>query len=422
MIKVKYIAAFVMGAGLVACSTPSLDKRQNSTAEPLGIDDIHQQALVLDAHADIEIAANPSRYAGDDGKSKVEPEKMAAGGVDAVVMAIAVGPMPRTSEGYADAQKKAEQELQEIENLAAQSENIVIPKSPQALQDAHKNGQLSLILGFQNALILGPQVEQIDTYFARGVRVFAMTHMGHNDYADSSRPLFISELGHHEPTAEHGGLSELGKAFVRRVNQLGGIVDISQLSKQAALQAIELSTAPVIASHSNVRSLTDVARNLSDEELDALAAKGGVIHVAPFRGYLFDSNDKELDANIRAARREAGVTEDYLYPFELYWEMDDPAVQQKFLTTVSDLLGPGNIDMMLDHVDYVVKRVGVDHVGIGTDFNHGSGVVGYNDASEAKNVTQGMIDRGYSETEIEKIWGGNFLRVWQANHSTVAQD
>ena len=121
MIKVKYIAAFVMGVGLSACSSPPSNESQTSVTDSVDVVEIHQQALVLDAHADIEIAANPSRYAGDDGKSKVEPAKMNAGGVDAVVMAIAVGPMPRTPVGYAEAQKVAELELQEIENLAANS-------------------------------------------------------------------------------------------------------------------------------------------------------------------------------------------------------------------------------------------------------------------------------------------------------------
>jgi membrane dipeptidase len=169
----------------------------------------------------------------------------------------------------------------------------------------------------------------------------------------------------------------------------------------------------VIASHSNVQALCDVSRNLSDEEIDRIGETGGVIHVAPFRGYLFDSSDAELVASIRAARREAGVEEDYLYPFELYWEIEDPDTQAAFLGAVSELLGPGSLDDVLDHLDYIVARIGVDHVGIGTDFNHGSGIEGFNDASEALNVTVGLLERGYNEQDIEKIWGGNFLRVWR---------
>ena len=197
------------------------------------------------------------------------------------------------------------------------------------------------------------------------------------------------------------------------MNALGGIVDISQLSAVAALQTIELSSAPVIASHSNVRALTDVSRNLSDEEIDRIGETGGVIHVAPFRGYLFNSSDPQLGITLRQIRRDAGIDEDYLYPFELYWEIDDPEVQAEFLGAVSDLLGPASLDDNFDHIDYIVERIGVEHVGIGTDFNHGSGLQGFNDASEALNVTIGLRERGYSEDDIARIWGGNFLRVWR---------
>ena len=336
---------------------------------------IHARALVLDAHSDIEIPGAPSRYAGPDGLSRVAPEKMRAGGMDAVVMSIAVGPMPRNAEGYRAAREIADTKLAAVEALVADPANdAVIPLTPDALVAAHEEGRLALILGLQNALILGTDPAALDDFHAAGVRVFALTHMGHNDFADSSRPLFIAETGDHEPEAEHGGLSELGAAAIARVNELGAIVDISQLSKQAALQAIELSRAPVLATHSNVMALSRATRNLSDEEIDAIGAGGGVIHVAPFRGYLFDSSDPQLDANIRAARREAGVKEDYLYPFELYWEIEDPDAQAAFLGAISALLEDVGIEAMLDHIDYIAKRIGVEHVGIGTDFNHGSGI------------------------------------------------
>ncbi len=383
----------------------------------------HRAALVLDAHADVEIPGSPSRYALPDGTSQVDPSLMRQGGVDAVVLSIAVGPGPRDAEGYAAARATAEAELQAVQGLARDpANNAVIPRTPAELVQAHADGQLAFVLGLQNALILGTDPTAVDEFFAEGVRVFALTHMGHNDYADSSRPLFIAETGEHEPAAEHGGLSALGIAAVARVNALGGIVDISQLSREAALDVMARSTAPVIASHSNVQALSNVSRNLSDEELDRLKEIGGVVHVAPFRGYLFDSSDEALDAAIRAARREAGVKEDYLYPFELYWEIDDPEAQAAFLGSVSSLLGPGRLEDMLDHIDYVAQRIGVEHVGIGTDFNHGSGVEGFSHAGDALNVTRGLMERGYSAEEVAAIWGGNFLRVWAAaeQQATIA--
>jgi membrane dipeptidase len=340
---------------------------------------------------------------------------MRAGGLDAVVMALAVGPMPRNIDGYAAAKALAQTKLAAVNALAADAtNNTIITLSTDELIAAHREGKSALLLGFQNALILGTDVSGIDTLYNSGVRVFALTHMGHNDFADSSRTLFDGDTGTREPDAEHGGLSALGKAAITKINALGGIMDISQLSSQAALQAIELSTTPVIASHSNVRALTSVSRNLSDEEIDRIGETGGVIHVAPFRGYLYDSADPDMDTNIRAVRQESGVDEDYLYPFELYWEIDDIAVKKDFLTRISALLGPIGLDEMLDHVDYIAKRIGVDHVGIGTDFNHGSGIVGFDDASDALNVTVELLKRGYSEDDITKIWGGNFIRVWRA--------
>ena len=370
---------------------------------------LQNEILTLDAHVDIEIPGEPSSYVGADGLSKVSPEKMRKGGLNAVVMSIAVGPKPRTKEGYAEARRIADRELNAVKLLAAESPNeAILVTTTHQLVDAHQSAQIALLLGLQNALILGTDVDTINLFYEAGVRVFALTHMGHNDFADSSRPLFDAEAGRREPDAEHGGLSPLGKAAIRRINALGGIIDISQLSKQAT----NLSAAPVIASHSNARALTDVSRNLSDEEIDLISDRGGVVHIAPFAGYLFDSSDSKLDAAIRAIRRDAGVDEDYLYPFELYWEIEDPQIKTKFLGGIRSLLGPINLDTMLDHLDYVANRVGVEHVGIGTDFNHGSGIEGFQDASDSLNVTEGLIRRGYSDAEIEKIWGGNFLRVW----------
>ncbi|MGI9326758.1 MAG: dipeptidase [Pseudomonadales bacterium] len=414
-----WLAVIAVVFGLLAgCANPSAQPGQNE-AQPGDatleqIQAIHNKALVVDAHADIEIPGKPSRYAGADGLSKVEPAKMHSGGVDAVVMAVAVGPGPRNAEGYAAARAIAQVKLAAVNALTEDPQNnVVLVKSAEALVRAHNNDQGALILGLQNARMLGTDVAALDEYYARGVRVFALTHMGHNDFADSSRPLFIGEKGTYEVEAEHGGLSELGIAAINRLNALGAVIDVSQLSKQATLQVLDLSTAPVIASHSNVQALSDVRRNLSDEEIDRIGANGGVIHISAFKGYLFDSNDKRLDADIRAARRVAGIAEDYDYPFELYWEIPDSLIQRTFISTVSNLLGPGSVDDMLNHIDYVVDRIGVEHVGIGNDFNHGSGIAGYNDASEAMNVTAALLKRGYSAQDVEKIWGGNFLRVFR---------
>lgn len=417
------IAVLVVGIGLSACSeseAPAGARAASDVAEPAAEVDleaqalaIHRRVLVLDAHADIELPNEPSRYAGADGVSRVAPEKMRAGGVDAVVMSVAVGPGPRDAAGFAAARATADAEIAAV-NLLAEDSSVVLARTADEVLAAQSKGQLALILGFQNARILGTDVAAVDGFFESGIRVFALTHMGHNDFADSSRPVYDGETGTYEPDAEHGGLSPLGREAIARINALGGVVDISQLSKQAALQVLDMSTAPVVASHSNVQALSDVRRNLSDEEIDRIGENGGVIHIAAFKGYLFDSSDVELDRQIRAARRAAGIPEDYDYPFELYWEIEEFEAQQSFVMAVSEVLGPGSVADMLNHIDYVVERIGVEHVGIGNDFNHGGGIAGLNDAGDALNLTVGLIARGYSAEDIEKIWAGNFLRVFRA--------
>lgn len=427
MTRMALLTLALVAAAASACAGPPSDSVAEADQSPDALLEqagaIHERVLVLDAHADTELPDALSPYVGDDGLSQVEPAKLHAGGVDAVVMSVAVGSGPRTPEGYAAARSRADEEVAAVLELAADpANNAVVARSADEIVAAHEQGETALILGFQNAMILGTVVSALDDFYAAGARVFALTHLGHNDFADSSRPVFDAATGTHE-AVEHEGLSDLGVAAIQRINALGGIVDVSQLSRDAVLQVLETSTTPVIASHSNARQLTDVSRNLSDEEIDGIGEINGVIHVCPFRGYLYDSNDAALDAAIREARRAAGVLEDYLYPFELYWEIDDPDARSAFTQSISDLLGPGSVDAMLDHLDYIVERVGVDHVGIGTDFNHGGGVEGFADASEALGVTVGLLERGYSEEEIAKIWGGNFLRVLRvAEHAKISAD
>ena len=375
---------------------------------------IHRSALVLDAHADIVLPETSKTYLATDGLSKVHPDKLSAGMLDAVVMSVAVPPGPRTPEGDRAARMEADRKLAAVRQLASKNDDLEIARSAKQIDNLHRNGKAALILGFQNARALEGKVESLDRLYAGGVRIFGLNHMGHNDFSDSSRPLFNGETGQYEVTEEHGGLSPLGVAAIRRINQLGGLIDVSQMSKAATLQAVELSATPVIASHSNVRTLSDVSRNLSDQEIDRIAAKGGVIHLAAFGAYLVDLSRPALLAKIRKVRLDAGLPEAYSYPYELYWEIPDPAKRQAFLIAMRDTIGPSSVDRLIDHIDYVVDRVGIDHVGIGSDFNHGGGITGFADASEALNVTIGLVKRGYTDSQIRKIWGGNFLRAFRA--------
>jgi len=350
-----------------------------------------------------------------DGTSKVAPAKMRAGGVDAVVMSVAVGPGPRTMEGDAKARAEADEKIAAVHTLVEESQGqVVIATTSSEIVAAHEAGKSALILGFQNARSLQGNVSAIDEFYAEGVRIFGLNHLGHNAFSDSSRPEFSGETGAFEVTEEHGGLSSLGVAAVERINALGALVDVSQLSKAATLQVLELTSSPIIASHSNAKTVSDVTRNLSDEEIDRIGENGGVIHVAAFKGYLINISAPEFIEKLVALRVAAGISIEYNYPFELYWEIEDLAERSAFTTAVSELLGPASTDNMIDHIDYIVDRIGIDHVGIGNDFNHGSGIDDYNDASEAMNLTEGLLERGYSATDINKIWSGNFLRILNA--------
>ena len=417
LIRRSLLLSFVL-AGIASCSDnepTSVETQAGGTGSNPSAADIHESSLVLDAHADIVIPSTSRAYMSADGTSKVDPAKMRAGGVDAVVMSVAVGPGPRTMEGDAAARAEADEKIAAVHTLVEESQGqVVIATTSSEIVAAHEAGKSALILGFQNARSLQGNVSAIDEFYAEGVRIFGLNHLGHNAFSDSSRPEFSGETGAFEVTEEHSGLSTLGVAAIERIGALGALVDVSQLSKAATLQVLELTRTPIIASHSNAKTVSDVTRNLSDEEIDRIGENGGVIHVAAFKGYLINISEPEFIEKLVALRVAAGISIEYNYPFELYWEIDDLAERSAFTAAVSELLGPASTDNMIEHIDYIVDRIGIDHVGIGNDFNHGSGIDDYNDASEAMNLTEGLLERGYSETDINKIWSGNFLRILDA--------
>ncbi|MFT3722895.1 MAG: membrane dipeptidase [Hyphomonadaceae bacterium] len=411
----KFAAAIVFAATLSACAPPAEVTKTTPAETEASLEAraraIHQSALVLDAHADIVVPSTAANFLSADGLSKVDPTKLKAGGVGAVVMSIAVGPGARTRAADAEARKEADEKLAAIEALAAaNSDTVAIAKSADEILSIRASGKTALILGFQNARSLEGKVSALDTFYQAGARVFALNHLAHNDFSDSSRPFHDPKTRLYEPDLNRG-LSALGLAAIDRINELGGVVDVSQASKASTLATIARSKTPVIASHSNVRAISDATRNLSDEEIDRIGETGGVIHVAPFSAYLINFSTPEKLAAIAKARSAAGLPPTYSYPYELYWELSDPAAKETFSKAIREALGPATVDIMIDHIDYIVKRIGIDHVGIGTDFNHGSGIEGYQDAADSFAVTLGLVRRGYSEEDIKKIWGGNFIRV-----------
>lgn len=368
---------------------------------------IHERILVLDSHADVLLPSTPKRYYLGGTDSRVDLPRLEKGGVDAIVLAVAVGPGPRDTAGVAAARREADEKLARIKTIAASDPaRIGLALSAADVERLGREGKVAVVIGFQNARSIGKDIGQIDRLYGEGVRVFAFDHAGHNDFADSSRP----QPG--EPIAEHRGLSPLGKQAVTKLNDLGVLIDVSQLSTDALLQTIALSRAPVAATHSAARALVDNGRNLSDAELDAIKANEGVVQVTPFTSYLTlpDAASRERFAAIRA---RYGLAADYASTYDGSEALPE-ARRTVYLDEISAARSKASLSDFVDHIDYIAKRIGWQHVGIGTDFDHGAGVTGFDSAADAPNVTRELLRRGYSEEQVAAIWGGNFLRVLRA--------
>jgi membrane dipeptidase len=368
---------------------------------------LNARQLNLDAHTDVLIDATPERYWAPGHGSRTDVAKLTAGSVDVIALAIAVGPGPRTPQGTADARREADAKLKTIRDFAStNAERVEIALTAADVERIYQQGKIAIIESFLNARSLGTDLRGIDDFYAAGVRIFGLTHAGNNDFADSSRPS-------HGEGAEHHGLAPLGRQAITRLNQLGVIVDVSQLTPAGVFQVLQITKAPVIASHSDVRTLIDNTRNLSDKELDAIKANGGVVSATPFNTYVAKV-PSDFAAKARALRVQHGLSAQF--PPGAYTEgyTDLPEKQQSaFIDAFQAIYPKATVADYVDHIDYLVKRIGIDHVGIGSDFNHGSGVSGFNDESEAPNVTRELLRRGYTEQQIAKIWGGNFLRVFR---------
>jgi len=409
-------AAFaVLASALVlalasACSNPAPPPAAEAGAPATGAavdpQEVHRQALVLDGHADVLLPDTPRRYWLPDGGKRTSFARVQEGGVDALVFSIAVGPGPEDAQGLAKARQDAEAKLAAVQEwIAGANGQAALARSADEVERLHREGKVAVLLGFQNARILGTDLAAFDRFYEAGVRVAGLVHAGHNAFADSSRP----QGGEAE---RHGGLSELGRQAVARFNDLGVLIDVSQLTPAGVKQTLELSRVPVVASHSNARALVDNGRNLSDEELDLIKAKGGVVLVTPFKPYL-RAPDDAWRARIAELRREHGLAAEFKAANDGAEALDE-AARGRFLDALKANEPAATVADLVDHLDYIARRIGVEHVGIGTDFDHGAGVEGFNSEADAANVTAELLRRGYSAGQVQAIWGGNFLRVLRA--------
>jgi membrane dipeptidase len=323
----------------------------------------HDGLLAIDTHVDIPWPDGPTPFS--DGPRCVDLPKLRRGGIAAVCFAAYVPQGPRDAAGHAAAIARADAMLDAIAAMApADGTGGALTASAEAIETAFAARRIGIIPAIENGYALGLDLARLDQVAARGVRYITLTHNGHNALADAAIPR--RDLGDAE--AEHGGLSELGRAAIGRMNALGILVDISHAAKTTMLQAARLSHTPVLATHSCIRALCDHPRNLDDEQLDALRDTGGLVQITIVSNFL------------RPRARAADLT-------------------------VSDIA---------DHIDYAVARIGIEHVGIGTDFDGGGGVAGFMNAAEAPNLTAELTRRGYDRAALEHIWGGNFLRLLRA--------
>jgi len=370
--------------------------------------EIDQRALKIDVHTDVLLPGAPELNYAPGHTSRTDLANLQSGHIGAIAFAIAVGPGPRTAAGTQAARAEADAKLQWIQGfLQEHSDRVALALTADDIVRIHTAGKVAVIESFLNARSLGSDLAGIETFYHAGVRVFGLTHAGNNEWADSSRPTG-------DPAVEHHGLSPLGKQAITKLNELGIIIDVSQLTPEGVQQAVALSRAPVIASHSDARALVDNTRNLSDAELDAIKRNGGVVNVTPFNPYLRPLAE-DFDARAAVLRRKFGLPPTNRHgPVGAEEGINtlSPQKLRAFMTDFHELMPKATLDDYVNHIDYIVKRIGIDHVGIGTDFNHGAGIVGFNDEAESVNVTKELVRRGYSEADIDKVWGGNFLRVF----------
>jgi membrane dipeptidase len=327
---------------------------------------LHASLLTIDTHIDIPWPDGPAFL--DHTKRRVDLPKMKRGHMVAGCFAAYVPQGPRTPEGHEAAYARAIGMLQRINTMGADQARVC--SSVASIEEAHRAGASIVIPCVENGHALGGDVSRLAEFAGLGARYMTLTHNGHNALADSSNPR--SDLG--DGPALHGGLSDLGRKAIAEMNRLGMVIDIAHVSKASMLQAAAASRTPVLTTHSCVKALCDNPRNLDDEQLDALRDVGGMINITAVSGFLRPQ-----------AKPEQITPCDYV-----------------------------------DHIDYVVKRIGLAHVGISSDFDGGGGFTGWRDASECAGMTEELVRRGYDAEAIALLWGGNFLRILRKAEAAAA--
>lgn len=418
----------LMALTLMACApdpaTEIAVQQQDVTELARGI---HERTLTVDTHDDIPFDfATPEVDPGVRGNRQVDLPKMREGGLDTAFFVVYVGQEARSPEADARALEMAMTKFDAIHRLTEQMhpDQIELATSADDVERIWQSGKLVAAIGIENGWPVGNDVGNLARFHELGARYITLAHNGHNQIADSANPR--PDLGDAEEA--YGGLSEFGRAVVAEMNRLGIMVDVSHISKKAMLDAVRTSVAPVIGSHSGARSLSDVPRNMDDEQLLALKDNGGVIQLVALGSFVRQT--PERDAALAALAAEMGLPDRR----EIFRRMAEAhgeelaalmALRQQYRDRVAAEIDPvypsPDVANFVDHIDHVVNLIGIEHAGISSDFDGGGGVVGWNNAAETFNVTLELVNRGYSEEDIARLWGGNLLRVWRQVEATAAR-
>ena len=424
--------------------TPSTSAAQSDDAALIAkAKQFHSRVLKLDTHNDIE----PANFTPECNytmrlTTQVNIPKMVEGGMDVTFMIAYVGQGPLTPEGYDDAYKQVVAKFDAIHRLTEKiaPDNIGLALTPADVLALHKKNLRIAVIGVENGYPIGTDIKRVKEFYDRGARYMSLAHNGNSQLADSN-------TGEAQGYLYNNGLSPLGREVIGEMNRLGMMVDLSHPSKGANMEAMRISQAPVIASHSGVRALANVSRNMDDEQLLALKKSGGVVQIVGFASYV-KAESKERTEALTKLREEFGLVpggrgagvrtaplaracpvEDAsttapasrgaaqlrANPFLDFLPTERRAEYQKRSAELDAKFPPApraNVKDFVNHIDYAVKLIGIDHVGISSDFDGGGGIDGWNSAAEAFNVTLELVRRGYTEEQIGKLWSGNLLRVW----------
>jgi membrane dipeptidase len=404
----RRLAPFIILSLILGLLWSSCDQEDKEEEMKIEAREIHEKILTVDTHCDTpghmvkgDWDVGERHEPGQEESHQIDLPRMAEGGLDAAFFAVYVSQEERMPEAYSWAKENAMLVLDAIHQMAEKYPHLVeLAMIPEDALRLEKEGKRAIFIGMENGFPIGKDLSLVSEYYQRGVRYITLCHSQDNDICDSSTDKI-------DP--EDNGLSEFGNNVVEECNRLGIIVDVSHVSDKSFFDVLKVSKTPVIASHSSVRAICDHPRNMSDEMIEALASKGGVIQICFYSGFI-KPQKPNLERNHALARIREKYKDTNIFK--------DKSIYQKRQEEYSKIwhmyqVEKATLKDVVDHIDYVVKLVGVDFVGIGTDFDGGGGVRGCNDVTEMPNITEELLSRGYSEEEIQKIWGGNLMRVFR---------